>query len=91
MGRMSVRCCISCRRSRQATRERSFPIRIVGGRICRAIGGSDRFSSPFAIRLLALVPFLRRIPTRIIGRGFCPEHLRTPAIKTEDTLGMSGH
>jgi hypothetical protein len=91
MGRMSERCCISCRRSRQATLDRSFPIRIVGGRICRALGGSDRFSPPFAIRLLAWVPFPRRIPTRIIGMGFRPEHVRTPAIKTEDTSGMSGN
>jgi 2-polyprenyl-6-methoxyphenol hydroxylase-like FAD-dependent oxidoreductase len=58
--------------------------------IRRALSGSDKFSPPFAIRLLALVPFLRRIPARIIGMGFRPEHVRTPAIKTEDASGMSG-
>ena len=36
MGKMSVRCCISCRRSRQATLDPSFPIRFVGGRVWRA-------------------------------------------------------
>jgi 2-polyprenyl-6-methoxyphenol hydroxylase-like FAD-dependent oxidoreductase len=58
--------------------------------IRRALSGSDKFSPPFAIRLLALVPFLRRIPARMIGMGFRPEHVRAPAIKTEDASGMSG-
>ena len=32
---------------------------------------------PFTFRLLNLFPALRRIPTRIIGLGFRPEHVRT--------------
>jgi 2-polyprenyl-6-methoxyphenol hydroxylase-like FAD-dependent oxidoreductase len=48
--------------------------------IKRVLSGSNRFSPPFAIRLLALVPFLRRIPARMIGMGFRPEHVRTPAL-----------
>jgi hypothetical protein len=32
-------------------------------------------SPPFAFRLLALIPFLRRIPARMIGLGFRPEHV----------------
>jgi hypothetical protein len=31
-----------------------------------------------------LFPFLRRIPARMIGMGFRPEHVRTRAIKAED-------
>ena len=50
--------------------------------IRRVLSGSDRFSPPFAIRLLALVPFLRRIPARIIGLGFRPEHVHTSDTKT---------
>jgi 2-polyprenyl-6-methoxyphenol hydroxylase-like FAD-dependent oxidoreductase len=42
----------------------------------------DRFSPPLAIRLLALVPFLRRIPARMIGLGFRPEHVHTSDTKT---------
>ena len=49
--------------------------------IKRALSGSDRFSPPFAIRLLALLPFLRRIPARMIGLGFRPEHVHTSATK----------
>ena len=33
---------------------------------------------PWQMRLLGAVPWLRRIPARIIGMGFRPEHVRTP-------------
>ena len=45
--------------------------------IRRALTNTDRFSPPFAIRLLALIPFLRRIPARMIGLGVRPEHVHT--------------
>lgn len=50
--------------------------------IKRVLTDGDRFSPPFAIRLLALVPFLRRIPARMIGLGFRPEHVHTADSKT---------
>jgi 2-polyprenyl-6-methoxyphenol hydroxylase-like FAD-dependent oxidoreductase len=53
--------------------------------IRRVLSGSDKFSPPFAIRLLALVPFLRRIPARMIGLGFRPEHVNTSAAMTAHT------
>ena len=53
--------------------------------IRRALSGSDKFSPPFAIRLLALVPFLRRIPARMIGLGFRPEHVYTSVAMTAHT------
>ena len=34
---------------------------------------------PFFLRLLKYVPALRRIPARMIGLGFRPEHVETPA------------
>lgn len=55
--------------------------------IRRVLSGSDRLSPPFAIRLIARFPFLSRIPARMIGMGFLPEHVRTRAIKAEDTSG----
>lgn len=59
---------------------------MIQNRVIRpALSGSDRFSPPFAIRLLALVPFLRRIPARMIGLGFRPEHVHTSAPKTSHT------
>ncbi len=43
--------------------------------IRRVLTETNKFSPPFAIRLLALLPFLRRIPARMIGLGFRPEHV----------------
>jgi 2-polyprenyl-6-methoxyphenol hydroxylase-like FAD-dependent oxidoreductase len=54
--------------------------------IRRVLTDRDRFSPPFAIRLLALVPFLRRIPARMIGLGFRPEHVHTFDTKTPHAL-----
>lgn len=50
--------------------------------IRRVLSGSGRLSPPFAIRLIARFPFLCRIPARMIGLGFRPEHVQTPATKT---------
>ena len=50
--------------------------------IRRVLTDRGKFSPPFAIRLLALVPFLRRIPARMIGLGFRPEHVHTSDTKT---------
>lgn len=50
--------------------------------IRRVLTDRDKFSLPFAIRLLALVPFFRRIPARMIGLGFRPEHVHTSITKT---------
>jgi 2-polyprenyl-6-methoxyphenol hydroxylase-like FAD-dependent oxidoreductase len=50
--------------------------------IRRVLTDGDRFSPPFAIRLLARFPFLRRIPARMIGLGFRPEHVHTSDTKT---------
>lgn len=37
---------------------------------------------PFAARLLKRFRFLRRIPGRLIGIGFRPEHVQTPEVKS---------
>jgi 2-polyprenyl-6-methoxyphenol hydroxylase-like FAD-dependent oxidoreductase len=58
--------------------------------IRRALSGSDKFSPPFAIRLLALVPFLRRIPARMIGLGFRPEHVHTTAMGVANLASFPG-
>jgi hypothetical protein len=34
--------------------------------------------APFLVKLFNWFPVLRRIPARIIGIGFRPEHVRTP-------------
>ncbi len=40
-------------------------------------------SLPLLIRLLQRYPVLRRIPARVLGLGFRPEHVRTPERKSE--------
>jgi 2-polyprenyl-6-methoxyphenol hydroxylase-like FAD-dependent oxidoreductase len=35
-------------------------------------------SVPFAVRLFKAIPLLQRIPARIVGLGFRPEHVRPP-------------
>jgi 2-polyprenyl-6-methoxyphenol hydroxylase-like FAD-dependent oxidoreductase len=40
-----------------------------------------RPSAPFAVKLLNWFPMLRRLPARLIGMGFRPEHVRSPDIK----------
>ncbi len=46
-------------------------------RVLRSVG---KLSPPLPVRLLARFPFLRRIPARLIGIGFLPEHVKTPAM-----------
>jgi 2-polyprenyl-6-methoxyphenol hydroxylase-like FAD-dependent oxidoreductase len=52
--------------------------RIIG----RVLAGGAPLTVPFAVRLLGWWPLLRRIPARILGMGFQPEHVRTPEIRT---------
>jgi 2-polyprenyl-6-methoxyphenol hydroxylase-like FAD-dependent oxidoreductase len=47
--------------------------------INRVLGDARPVSVPLALRVLQWFPVLRRIPARIVGLGFRPEHIRTPA------------
>jgi 2-polyprenyl-6-methoxyphenol hydroxylase-like FAD-dependent oxidoreductase len=38
---------------------------------------------PFAVKLLNRYPVLRRLPARLIGMGFRPEHVHTPELRPE--------
>jgi 2-polyprenyl-6-methoxyphenol hydroxylase-like FAD-dependent oxidoreductase len=49
-------------------------------------GSSKRPKIPWLLRLLRRFPVLRRIPARVIGIGFRPEHVRTP-----DAYLTAGH
>jgi 2-polyprenyl-6-methoxyphenol hydroxylase-like FAD-dependent oxidoreductase len=43
-----------------------------------ALQASDEFRPPLALRLMDRCAFLRRIPARLLGLGFRPEHVETP-------------
>jgi 2-polyprenyl-6-methoxyphenol hydroxylase-like FAD-dependent oxidoreductase len=53
----------------------SLQNRVIG----KVLGSSGRLSPPMLLRLLDKWPFLRRLPARLIGLGFRPEHVKTPA------------
>jgi len=48
--------------------------------IRRVLGSTGTPSPPLALRLFARLPFLQRIPARLIGLGVRPEHVRSPAL-----------
>jgi 2-polyprenyl-6-methoxyphenol hydroxylase-like FAD-dependent oxidoreductase len=50
--------------------------------IARVLVETGPLKPPLAVRLLAKVPFLRRIPARIVGLGVRPEHV-DPALAQE--------
>jgi 2-polyprenyl-6-methoxyphenol hydroxylase-like FAD-dependent oxidoreductase len=50
--------------------------RVIG----RVIRSSSKLAVPWPLKLLQRFPFLRRIPARLIGIGFRPEHVRTPDV-----------
>jgi len=47
--------------------------------ISRVLASQRRSVPPWPARLLGRSPFLQRLPARIFGMGFCPEHVRSPA------------
>ena len=70
-------------------RRRNFPTRatqrmqmIVQNNVIRKVLGSSKsLALPWPLKLLRDWPVLRRIPARVVGVGFRPEHVKTPAIR----------
>jgi 2-polyprenyl-6-methoxyphenol hydroxylase-like FAD-dependent oxidoreductase len=75
---------------RRIQKRREFPTRVtqwlqvaVQRRIiARVLGQTEPLKPPLAVRLLAEVPFLRRIPARIVGLGIRPEHVSPELIRS---------
>jgi 2-polyprenyl-6-methoxyphenol hydroxylase-like FAD-dependent oxidoreductase len=67
-------------------RRRQFPTRatqwlqvlIQNNVISRILSSSRNVTVPGPLKLMQQWPWLRRIPARVIGIGFRPEHVRTP-------------
>jgi 2-polyprenyl-6-methoxyphenol hydroxylase-like FAD-dependent oxidoreductase len=65
---------------------RSFPTRATqrmqlfmqNNVISAVLSDTDELDPPLMLRLLARFPLLRRLPARLLGLGFRPEHIRTP-------------
>jgi 2-polyprenyl-6-methoxyphenol hydroxylase-like FAD-dependent oxidoreductase len=53
--------------------------------ISRVLASQQQLSLPLTLRLLGRLPILRRIPARIIGIGFRPEHVKSPDVSRLST------
>jgi len=68
-------------------RRREFPTRatqklqvLIQNRVIRRVLASTQpLTVPWPIKMMQRFPSLRRIPARVIGMGFRPEHIKTPA------------
>jgi len=68
-------------------RRREFPTRatqrlqlLVQNRVIgRVLRSTRELTPPLPLRLLGQWPWLRRIPARLLGIGFRPEHIKRPA------------
>jgi 2-polyprenyl-6-methoxyphenol hydroxylase-like FAD-dependent oxidoreductase len=73
---------------RAVQRRRELPVRLtqrlqvlIQNRVIGpTLGRTAKPTTPWALRLLNRVPLLRRIPARLVGVGFRPEHVRTPDV-----------
>jgi 2-polyprenyl-6-methoxyphenol hydroxylase-like FAD-dependent oxidoreductase len=71
---------------RAVQRRREWPTRLTQGLqvliqdrfITQTLRDRRRQGLPWPVRLLRAVPLLRRIPARLVGVGFRPEHVATP-------------
>ena len=67
-------------------RRRTLPTRLIQGiqvaiqeRVLDRVLGSDNpITAPWPLRLFNRLPWLARIPARLVGLGFRPEHVRLP-------------
>jgi 2-polyprenyl-6-methoxyphenol hydroxylase-like FAD-dependent oxidoreductase len=67
-------------------RRREFPMKVIqriqvvvqNRLLSPALSSRERPKPPFALKLIQWLPFLRRIPARIVGLGVRPEHVETP-------------
>lgn len=78
---------VSLKDLERVQRRRELPTRItqraqvlVQNQIIRRVLGSSQLSLPWPLRLFQRFPVLRRIPARLIGLGFRPEHVKCPEV-----------
>ena len=71
---------------REVQARREFPTRMTQGLqifiqnrfISRVLGSNQRLPLPWILKQFQRWPILRRIPARVIGMGFRPEHVKMP-------------
>jgi 2-polyprenyl-6-methoxyphenol hydroxylase-like FAD-dependent oxidoreductase len=73
---------------RQVQQRREWPTRLTQGLqvflqdrlISRVLSSRTTMSPPWPVRLAQAWPVLQRIPARLVGVGFRPEHVQAPAV-----------
>jgi 2-polyprenyl-6-methoxyphenol hydroxylase-like FAD-dependent oxidoreductase len=73
-------------------KRRGFPTRatqrlqvaIQNNVIRKVLGSSKQLALPWPLKLLRRWPILRRIPARVVGVGFRPEHVKTPDVHSAE-------
>jgi len=71
---------------REVQTRREFPTRMMQGLqifiqnrfISRVLGSNERLPLPWFLKQVRRWPILRRLPARVIGMGFRPEHVHSP-------------
>jgi 2-polyprenyl-6-methoxyphenol hydroxylase-like FAD-dependent oxidoreductase len=79
---------VTLRDLRKVQRRREWPTQVtqwlqvlIQDRVISQVLSSQRqLSLPWPLRMLRRWPFLGRIPARLIGIGFRPEHVKTPSV-----------
>jgi 2-polyprenyl-6-methoxyphenol hydroxylase-like FAD-dependent oxidoreductase len=56
----------------------AFQVAVQNGFLDHLLDSKKKMKPPLALRLLAAIPLLRRIPGYLLGVGVRPEHIRTP-------------
>jgi 2-polyprenyl-6-methoxyphenol hydroxylase-like FAD-dependent oxidoreductase len=69
------------RRSFPTRATQSLQVAIQNNVIRKVLGSSKPFAIPWPLKLLRRWPILRRIPARLVGVGFRPEHVKTPDVR----------
>ena len=69
-------------------KRREFPTRAtqrmqiaIQNNVIKRVLGSTQIQVPWILKLVDRWPLLQRIPARVVGLGFRPEHIRTPEIQ----------
>jgi 2-polyprenyl-6-methoxyphenol hydroxylase-like FAD-dependent oxidoreductase len=54
--------------------------------ISNVLSMTEQPKPPFILTMFNRFPFLRRLPARLIGMGFRPEHVHSPALKPDQNI-----
>ncbi len=72
---------VQIRRTVPTRATQTLQVAIQNNVIQPALGSTQALKAPWILQLLQKWPALQRIPARVVGLGFRPEHIRTPDVR----------